>query len=160
MPVLAVLLFFAAYQICKKNYSFCIMRSYLFFYQFICANYFYFQINGLGSAVRTNISEAVGPGSNLCRAIDFNDFTDIFGSHGTVGEFWSARYGFASQSCQMFLWFHWHFSEFPVIPTAQWVGQQGSETVVTGSNPSLYLQFLTLIRWKISWYLPSYAWKF
>ena len=28
---------------------------------------------------------------------------------------------------------------------AQWVGQQGSEAVVPGSNTSLYLHYLTLI---------------
>ena len=29
------------------------------------------------SGVKTNISQAVGPGSNLCLAINFYDFTDI-----------------------------------------------------------------------------------
>ena len=30
-----------------------------------------------------------------------------------------------------------------MVPMAQWVGQQGFEAVGTGSNPSLYLRFLT-----------------
>ena len=47
------------------------------FYQSIFAKYFHFQINGLSSAVRTNISQAVGPASNLCRVINFYDFTNI-----------------------------------------------------------------------------------
>ena len=49
----------------------------VFFYECILANHFYFQINGLGSAVRTNISQALGPGSNLCWAVNFYDFTEI-----------------------------------------------------------------------------------
>ena len=53
------------------------MGSYFFLFQCIFANYFYFQINGLGSAVKSNISQPLGPGSNLCRAINFYDFTDI-----------------------------------------------------------------------------------
>ena len=30
-----------------------------------------------------------------------------------------------------------------MVPIAQWVGQHGPEEVGTGSNPSLYLGFLT-----------------
>ena len=48
-----------------------------FFYQCKFANYFNFQINGLGSAVRANISQAVCVGSNLCGAINFYDFNHI-----------------------------------------------------------------------------------
>ena len=53
--------------ICEKNYSF--SRVVFLFYQCIFADYFYFQINGLGSAVKTKISQAVAHGSNLCWAI-------------------------------------------------------------------------------------------
>ena len=49
----------------------------LFSYQCMFSNYFYFQINVLGSGVRTNIPQAVLPDSNPCRAINFYDFTDI-----------------------------------------------------------------------------------
>ena len=34
-------------------------------------------MNGLDGAVRTKISQAVGPGSNLCRAKNFYESTDI-----------------------------------------------------------------------------------
>ena len=60
----------------------------VFFHQCIFSDYFGFQINGLGSEVRTNISQAVGPSSNLCRAINFHDSTDI------LQKFQSGRYGF------------------------------------------------------------------
>ena len=78
---------------------------------------------------------------------------------GRTTGFWSGRSGFESLSCQIFLWFHWHLSEFLIVPMAQWVGQQGSEAVEAGSIPSLYLHFLTLlIRPKIV--IPtSYAWE-
>ena len=73
--------------------------------------------------------------------------------------FWSGRSGFESLSCHTFLWFHWHLSEFPIVPMAQWVGQQGSEAAGTGSNPSIYLHSLPLlIRRKIV-IPPFYAWE-
>ena len=56
-------------------------------------------------------SQAVGPGSSLCRAKYLYDFTEIY--------------------------------QTPMVPMAQWVGQQGFEAVGMRSNPSLYLQFLT-----------------
>ena len=40
-------------------------------------------------------------------------------------------------------------NSIPKVPMAQWVGQQGSETVDTGSNPSLHLHFWQLLRRKI-----------
>ena len=138
---------FLAYVICKENYSF--SRVVFLFFQSKIANSFYSKIND-SSGVRTKVSRALGPGSSLCRAKYFYDFTDICqifhsnGSHGTVGRttgFWSGRSGFESLSCQIFLWFHWHFSEIPMLLMAQWVGQQGSKAVGTGSNPSLYLFF-------------------
>ena len=70
----------------KKIYSFSIVGSSLF-YQCIFANYFYFQINGLGCAVSTNISQVLGPGSNLSRAKKIYDFT---------------------VTCQKFRLFPWH----------------------------------------------------
>ena len=36
-------------------------------------------------------------------------------------------------------------SEFPIVPMAQWVRQQGFETVGAGSNTRLYLHFLNFI---------------
>ena len=36
-------------------------------------------------------------------------------------------------------------SEIPIVPMAQWVGQQGSEALSTGSNLSLYLHFSALL---------------
>ena len=104
--------------------------------------------------LRQQGSEAVGPRSNLCRIRYFHDFTDIYqkfhfnDSHGTVGRttwFWSGRSGFESLSCQILLWFHWHLTQIPMVPLAQWVGQQGFEAVDTGLNPSLYRHFLTQI---------------
>ena len=35
-------------------------------------------------------------------------------------------------------------SEIPMVPMAQWVGQQGSEALATGSNPWNYLEIFTL----------------
>ena len=32
-------------------------------------------------------------------------------------------------------------SEIPIVPIAQWVEQQGSEALGTGSDPNPYLQF-------------------
>ena len=49
-------------------------------------------------------SEAIGPGSSLCRVRYFYDFTDNC-SHGTMGRttgFRSARYGFESQPLPTF----------------------------------------------------------
>ena len=64
--------------------------------------------------------------------------------------FWSGRSGFESLSCQIFLWFHWNLSEFPIVPMAQWAGKQGSEAISMGSNPSRYLHFqILLIRRRI-----------
>ena len=34
-------------------------------------------MNGLGSAVETKVSQAIGPDSNVCWAKNFYDFTDI-----------------------------------------------------------------------------------
>ena len=65
-------LFFAAYVICKKNYSF--SRVMLLLFQSEIANSFHSKIN----ASRQQHSEAVGPGSNLCRVKYFYDFTDIY----------------------------------------------------------------------------------
>ena len=39
-------------------------RVVFLFFQCIFADSFYFKLNGLGSTVRTNISQALGPGSN------------------------------------------------------------------------------------------------
>ena len=58
-------------------------------------------------------SQAVSPGPILRHAKYFYDFTDI---------------------C---------LSEIPMVPMAQWVGQQGFEAIGNSSNPSLYLHFLT-----------------
>ena len=100
-------------------------------------------------------SPAAGPGPSLCRAKYFYDFTGICqkfhsnGYHGTVGRttgFWAGRTVFESLSHQIFWWFHWHFSEIPMVPMAQWVGQQGFEAVDTCSNPSLHLHFYLLRR--------------
>ena len=52
--------------------------------------------------------------------------------------FLSGRSGFESLSCQIFLWFHWHLSEIPIVHMAQWVGEQDFEAVGTG-----YLHFST-----------------
>ena len=74
-------------------------------------------------------------------------------SHGRVGRtagFWSKRSRFESLTRQMFLWFHCRLSENPMVPMAQWVGQQGSWAVSTVSNLNLYLRVLTwLLRRKI-----------
>ena len=59
--------------------------------------------------------------------------------------FSSRRPGFESLSGHRFLWFHWHLSAIPIVHMAKLIGQQGSEAVCIGSNPSLYLQFLTLL---------------
>ena len=64
--------FFAAYVKCKKNYSF--SRVVFLFFQSKIANSFYSKkmtAMGLGQ----QCSQAVGPGSSLCRAKYFNDFT-------------------------------------------------------------------------------------
>ena len=51
--------------------------------------------------------------------------------------------------------FQWHLSELSTVPMAQWVGQQGSEALGTGSNPSLYPHFsILLIRRKIVTPIP------
>ena len=62
----------------------------------------------LGSEIRTNNSRAVDPGSILCRAIYFYDFTDILKKfqepRGTVActtEFWSDRSGLESQNLSL-----------------------------------------------------------
>ena len=111
-------------------------------------------------------SPAEGPGPSLCRAKYFHDFTGICqkfysnGSHGTVGRttgFWAGRSGFESLSHQLFSWFHWHLSEIPMVPMAQWVGQQGFEAVDTGSNPSLHLHFWPNYYDGKSWYSLSPA---
>ena len=103
-------------------------------------------------------SPAECQGPSLCRAKYFYDFTGICqkfhsnGSNGTVGRttgFWDGRSGFESLSHQIFSWFHWHLSEIPMVPMAQWVGQQGFEAVDTGSNPSLHLHLWQLLRRKI-----------
>ena len=81
--------------------------------------------------------------------ISLTFFRNSNGSHGTVGTttgFWDGRSVFESLSHQRFSWFHWHFSEIPMVPMAQWVGQQGFEAVDTCSNPSLHLHFLLLRR--------------
>ena len=111
-------------------------------------------------------SPAEGPGPSLCRAKYFHDFTGICqkfhsnGSHGTVcrtTRFWASRSGFESLSHELFSWFHWLLSEIPMVPMAQWVGQQGFEAVDTGSNPSLHLHFWLNYYDGKSWYSLSPA---
>ena len=67
-----------------------------------------------GIGARTRSSQAVSLVSNFSRALNFHDFDGI---------------------CWKFLCFPW---------MAQWVGQQGSETIITDSNPSIYLELLNL----------------
>ena len=64
----------------------------------------FFWISCPGSAVRKNIFQPVGPGSNLCQAICFRALTDISQNfqwfHGTVGRTtvsFSPSYGLESQ---------------------------------------------------------------
>ena len=105
--------FFAAYVICKKNYSFTRV-VFLFFFSPKIANSFHSKVND-SSWVRTIVSQAEGPGSSLCYAPYFYDFTDICqkfhfnGSHGTMGRttgFWSGRFGFESQILRTFFNLH------------------------------------------------------
>ena len=84
--ILVPLLFFAAY-LKVQGKLFMQYSGVVFFYHCIFVNYFYFQLNGIGSAVRTKISQALGPGLSLCRAINFHNFIDI---------------------CQNFHLFSWH----------------------------------------------------
>ena len=60
-------------EICK-NYLF--TSGVVFLSVFFC-NYLDFRINGIGSAVKTNIFQALGPVSHLCRALNFYDFTEV-----------------------------------------------------------------------------------
>ena len=61
-------------------------------------------------------------------------YSKINDSSGVRTSSWSDRSGFQSLPCQIFLWFHWHLSEFAIVPMAHWVGQHGSEAVGSGSS--------------------------
>ena len=130
---------------CKKNYSFSRV-NFRFFSSSICQLFLFKKKLQQWS----QSFSADGPGSSLCRAKYFYDFTEICqkfysnGSHSTLGRttgFCSGRFGFESLSCQIFSWFHWHFTETLRVPMAQWVGQEGFEAVGMGSVPRFYLHF-------------------
>ena len=138
--------FFAAFVICKKNYSFSRV-VFLFFSVQNCQ--LFFSKKNESSEVRTTRfwSDTSGFESLVPNVVIISlTFIRICnGSHGTVGRttgFWSCRYGFETLSCQIFLWLLWHLSEIPMGLIAVWVKQQGSEAAGTDSNPSLCLLLL------------------
>ena len=75
-PTCYCLLFFAAYLNMQEKFFIQYSGVVSFLSVYFC-KLFNFQIDCLGSAVRTNNSPALGPGSNLCRAKIFYDFINI-----------------------------------------------------------------------------------
>ena len=72
----------------------------------------------------------------------------------------SHRSGFASLSCRIFLWLHCHMSAFPMVPMAQWVGQQAFGAVGKGFDLQLLTSSLNLIvTTENRDTAPLYVWK-
>ena len=75
---------------------------------------------------------------------------------GEDKHFSSTRSGFESLSGhKILIWFHWHLSQTPIVPMAQWVPQQASEALGTGSNLNLYPHFNFINATEKTWYSPT-----
>ena len=81
-----------------------------------------------------------------CTLSDYFCFQIVVSAVRWDKTFSSNRSGLEPLSAINFSWFiGWHLSEILIVPIAQWVGQRGSEAVGTGTNPSFYLHFSTLL---------------